>query len=84
MTYMFTLVLSQVIIRAYAMNQVPDSPNNSHVGAPQMNTFTSSESKISDTTSTTPASQNVTNTVIPVKKKPMENMVELMVKFERQ
>ncbi|XP_057210427.1 pogo transposable element with ZNF domain isoform X2 [Triplophysa rosa] len=76
---------TRVIIRAYATNQVPDSPSNSHVGASQMNTSTSSESKISsDTTSTTPASQNVTNTVIPEKKKPVENMVELMVKFEQQ
>lgn len=76
---------TRVIIRAYATNQVPDSPDNSHVGAPQMNTSTSSKSKTSsETTSTTPASQNVTSAVIPVKKKPVENMVELMVKFEQQ
>ncbi|KAL1256059.1 hypothetical protein QQF64_014120 [Cirrhinus molitorella] len=38
----------------------------------------------SNTTSTTVASQNVTKKVIPMKKKPVESMVELMVKLQSQ
>lgn len=65
--------LFQVIIRAYA----DSTDNRENVGAPSMKTC-------SNATSTVAASQNVTNKIIPVKKKPVESMMELMVKFESQ
>ncbi|XP_055075875.2 pogo transposable element with ZNF domain isoform X1 [Misgurnus anguillicaudatus] len=70
---------TKVIIRAYALNQDPVSPDKNDVEATQ-----TGEGKHSSNPSTTRAPQNVTNTLIPIKKKPVENMVELMVKFQSQ
>ncbi|KAK7125085.1 hypothetical protein R3I94_019211 [Phoxinus phoxinus] len=64
---------TKVIIRAYANS----TDNRDPSGAPSLKTC-------SNATSTTAASQNVTNKIIPVKKKPVESMMELMVKFESQ
>uniref|UniRef100_A0A671NUJ2 Pogo transposable element derived with ZNF domain a n=1 Tax=Sinocyclocheilus anshuiensis TaxID=1608454 RepID=A0A671NUJ2_9TELE len=65
---------TRVTIRAYAAS----TDNRGHLVAPPLKTP-------SNTTSATIASQNVpTNKVILMKKKPVENMVELMVKFQSQ
>ncbi|XP_058609379.1 pogo transposable element with ZNF domain isoform X3 [Onychostoma macrolepis] len=63
----------QVTIRAYA----DSTDNRDNLVAPPLKTP-------SNTTSTLVASPNVTNKVIPMKKKPVESMVELMVKFQSQ
>ncbi|XP_067280916.1 pogo transposable element with ZNF domain isoform X2 [Pseudorasbora parva] len=64
---------TRVIIRAYA----DSTENKDPVGEPPLNTC-------SNATSTTAAPQNATSKVIPVKKKPVESMMELMVKFQSQ
>ncbi|XP_043074022.1 pogo transposable element derived with ZNF domain a isoform X2 [Puntigrus tetrazona] len=64
---------TRVTIRAYADR----TDNRDHLVAPPLKTPI-------NTTSTFVASQNVTNKVIPTKKKPVESMVELMVKFQSQ
>ncbi|XP_067268008.1 pogo transposable element with ZNF domain isoform X1 [Chanodichthys erythropterus] len=64
---------TRVIIRAYA----DSTDNRDQLGAPPLNTS-------SNATSTPVASHSVTNKVIPLKKKPVESMMELMVKFESQ
>ncbi|KTF72751.1 hypothetical protein cypCar_00037490 [Cyprinus carpio] len=64
---------TRVTIRAYA----DSTDNRDNSVAPPLKT-------LSNTTSTLVASQNVTNKVIPMKKKSVKSMVELMVKFQSQ
>lgn len=62
---------TRIIIRAYADN----TDNRSQFKEPPVE-------PCPNTTSTPEQSQNVHSKIVPVKKKPVESMVELMVKFE--
>lgn len=76
MTILDTSCLSafQITIRAYSVTKVNDNTNFSQPG-------TSSESSPAPSV---PAPQTVVKRITPTKRKPVESMLEVMTKFQKQ